>query len=192
MDVLPVILEGETVRLEPLRFNHAAGLAEHAAPELFSFFAGLHPKESTHQACLEYIRARMVDPSLSFAIVHKATELAVGHTSYMDIKPEHLTLEIGSTWIGKAYQGTKVNPECKFLLLQHAFEELRCVRVQLKTDERNVQSQKAMEKLGAKYEGLLRKQSIYPNGYIRNTVMYSILDEEWPDVKNRLIERLSR
>ena len=108
----------------------------------------------------------------------------------MDIRPEHRSLEIGSTWIGRAYHGTKINPECKLLLLQHAFENLGCLRVQLKTDERNLQSRAAIEKLGAKFEGTLRKHMVLHDGFVRNSAMYSITDEEWPAVKERCIKRL--
>jgi len=108
----------------------------------------------------------------------------------MDIRPEHHGLEIGATWIGKAYQGTSVNPENKYMLLRQAFERLGAIRVQLKTDGRNLQSQAAIAKLGAKHEGVLRKHVLLPDGYERDTVMYSITDDEWPAVKAALEERL--
>ncbi len=108
----------------------------------------------------------------------------------MDVRPAHRGLEIGYTWIARAYQGTRVNPECKYLLLRHAFEKLGAIRVQLKTDGRNLQSQHAIEKLGAVKEGVLRKHLILPDGYVRDTVMYSITDSEWPHVKSRLEARL--
>ncbi len=158
---------------------------------MFGFFAGGTPTEATEDACREYIRYRMQTPAVSFAIVHKELDGPVGHTSYMEIQLEHRTLEIGSTWIGRAYQGTRVNPECKMLMLQHAFETLGCHRVQLKTDERNLHSRAAIEKLGAKFEGILRKHSIMPDGYIRNTAIYSIINDEWPAVKENCIKRLS-
>jgi RimJ/RimL family protein N-acetyltransferase len=109
----------------------------------------------------------------------------------MDIRPKHMGLEIGTTWIGRAHQGTKVNPESKLLLLAHAFERLGCERVQLKTDGRNLQSQHAIEKLGAVKEGVLRKHMIMPDGFVRDTVMYSIVAAEWPDVKRGLEARLA-
>ena len=191
MDVVPVILEGKTVRLEPLRFSHATSLAQHADPDLFSFFAGYCPEDMTEEACRDYIRLRMETDAISFAMVLKSTDQAVGHTSFMDIRPSDRSLEIGSTWIGRAHHGTAVNAECKFLMLQHAFENLGCVRVQLKTDERNKHSRAAIEKLGAKFEGILRKHMILHDGYIRNSAMYSITDDEWPAVKERCLNRLS-
>ena len=104
--------------------------------------------------------------------------------------PKHRGLEIGFTWIAKPHQGTLVNPECKYLLLRHAFDDQHAMRVQLKTDLRNVQSQGAIEKLGAVREGVLRKHIIRPDGYLRDTVMYSITAEEWPAVRAKLEQRL--
>ena len=125
-----------------------------------------------------------------FAIVARQQGGAVGVTSYLDIRPRDRALEIGFTWLAKPYQGTAINPECKYLLLRHAFEDQNAIRVQLKTDLRNVQSQGAIAKLGAVREGVLRKHMICPDGYIRDTVMYSIVADEWPQVRQRLEERL--
>ena len=111
-------------------------------------------------------------------------------TCYLDIRPQDRALEIGFTWIGKPYQRTPVNPECKYLLFRHAFDDQQAVRVQLKTDLRNVQSQRAIEKLGAVREGVLRKHMIRPDGYMRDTVMYSVTADEWPEVRARLEKRL--
>jgi RimJ/RimL family protein N-acetyltransferase len=108
----------------------------------------------------------------------------------MDIQNANRGVEIGTTWIGRAYHGTRVNPEAKYLLLRHAFEEQGAIRVQLKTDSRNQQSQRAIEKLGAVKEGVLRNHMIMPDGYFRHTVMYSITDAEWPAAKARLEARL--
>jgi RimJ/RimL family protein N-acetyltransferase len=123
-------------------------------------------------------------------MVRQETGQSVGVTCYMDIRPAHRGLEIGSTWIARPYQGTRVNPESKYLLLRHAFENLGAVRVQLKTDGRNRQSQAAIAKLGAQREGVLRKHLILQDGYIRDTVMFSIIAEEWPAVKAGLETRL--
>jgi RimJ/RimL family protein N-acetyltransferase len=120
-----------------------------------------------------------------------ATGEPVGVSGYLEIRPEHRGIEVGRTWIGKANQGTRVNPESKHLLLRHAFETLGAIRVQLKTDLRNVQSQRAVEKLGAVREGVLRRYQIRSNGVIRDTVVYSILSEEWPEVRARLEARLA-
>lgn len=125
-----------------------------------------------------------------FAIVRRSDDRAVGVTSYMDIRPTDRGLEIGGTWLTPEVWRTALNTECKYLLLCHAFETLGCLRVQLKTDLRNVRSQRAIERLGAVKEGILRKHMVIHDGYVRDTVMYSIVDTEWPDVKKRLEEFL--
>jgi RimJ/RimL family protein N-acetyltransferase len=127
---------------------------------------------------------------IPFAIIHRAGGRAIGSTRYLDIRREHRGLEIGWTWVGTAHQRTSVNTECKYLLLRHAFEELGAVRVQLKTDLRNERSQRAIERIGAVREGVLRKHMALWDGFIRDTVYYSILDSEWPDVRRRLEELL--
>jgi RimJ/RimL family protein N-acetyltransferase len=127
-----------------------------------------------------------------FAVIHRETDRAVGGTSYLAIEPHHRSLEIGGTWYTPAHQRTGVNTECKYLLLRHAFEDLGCLRVQLKTDLRNERSQRAIERIGALREGVLRNNLVMPDGYIRSTVMYSILAEQWPGVKARLEEMLAR
>jgi RimJ/RimL family protein N-acetyltransferase len=121
-----------------------------------------------------------------FATIRRADNRAVGVTSYLNIShPDHM-LEIGGTWLSAEVWRTAINTECKYLLLRHAFETLGCVRVQIKTDERNVRSQRAIERLGAVKEGILRKYQATQTGYQRNTVMYSIIDTEWLSVKARL------
>jgi ribosomal-protein-alanine N-acetyltransferase len=122
--------------------------------------------------------------------VVKETGKAAGTTSYLEIRPEHRGLEIGYTWIGKEYQGTHVNPENKYILLRHAFETLGAIRVQLKTDGRNNQSQRAMAKLGLKFEGILRNHVILPDGFYRASVMFSATIEEWPELKAQIEARL--
>ncbi len=129
---------------------------------------------------------------IAFAIVGKSDQRAIGSTRYLNIEPAHRTLEIGWTWIGTKYQRTAVNTECKYLLLRHAFEQLGAVRVQFKTDARNEQSQRAIERIGAVKEGVLRKSHTTYTGYIRDSVYYSIIDDEWPDVKQRLLGVLAR
>jgi RimJ/RimL family protein N-acetyltransferase len=187
--VKPVTLEGRVVRVEPLRPEHAVDLFNLADDDLFKYmwtWSGASP-EDLRESIRQLLSLQGWCP---FAIVLRETGKAIGSTSYLDIRPEHRGLEIGSTWIGRPYQGTLVNPENKYLLLRHAFEMLGAVRVQLKTDGRNLHSQRAIAKLGAKLEGTLRKHIILPDGYIRDTVMFSITDEEWPGVKAGLEERL--
>jgi RimJ/RimL family protein N-acetyltransferase len=121
-----------------------------------------------------------------FAIVLRASGRAVGSTRYIDIRRAHRGLEIGWTWIGREWQRTAVNSECKRLLLEHAFEVLGALRVQLKTDARNTRSQRAIERLGAKREGVLRAHMVLADGFVRDSVMYSVIAAEWPSVKQGL------
>jgi len=189
--VEPVTLEGRFVRLEPLAASHAEALAEAASEELFAYH--FPPAELTAKGFTDQIAGLRANPSmLPFAQVLRETDRAVGITTYLDIQPHNHALEIGFTWIGTAWQGTAVNPEAKLLLLEHAFERLGALRVQLKTDLRNIQSQAALSKLGAIREGVLRKQMALPDGHQRDTVMFSITDDEWPAVRRRLEERLVR
>jgi RimJ/RimL family protein N-acetyltransferase len=126
-----------------------------------------------------------------FAQIDLAGGRAVGGTTYMNISRCDRGLEIGSTWLGKPWQRTGINTEAKYLLLRHAFEDLGAVRVQLKTDGRNLQSQAAIERLGAVREGVLRKHMCLHDGFLRDTVVYSILDDEWPAVKARLEAKMA-
>jgi N-acetyltransferase len=192
MWVEPVTLDGKTVRVEPLGLEHSAGLraAYMRDPDILRYH-NIAPYDASDEAWSDYMQRSMSLPGrMPFAMVLKETGQAVGTTSYLDIRPEHCGLEIGYTWIGKDYQGTQVNPENKYLLLRHAFETLGAIRVQLKTDARNLQSQRAMAKLGAKLEGTLRNQIILPDGYYRHSVMFSITDDEWPEVKAAIETRL--
>jgi RimJ/RimL family protein N-acetyltransferase len=190
MHVEPVTLVGRAIRMEPLEDRHAEDLLEASEPSIFAYML-IWPRTMTPEGFREYVRTLLAIPEQHFmAMVEQETGRAVGMSSYMDVRPQHRGLEIGSTWIGPAYQNTAVNPESKCLMLRHAFETLGAVRVQLKTDGRNVQSQAAIAKLGAKHEGVLRRHIILPDGFIRDTVMYSITDEEWPGVREGLTRRL--
>ncbi len=189
MNIQPITLTGRAARLEPLSIGHADALAAAATPELFTYH--YPPRELTPDGFREAIAHFNALPAVCpFAIV--ATELgrAIGMTSYLDIRRNDRGLEIGFTWIAKAFQGTAINPECKYLLFRHAFDQQGAIRVQLKTDLRNLQSQAAIARLGAVREGVLRKHMIRPDGYQRDTVMYSVTSDEWPAVKKRLEARL--
>ncbi len=189
MNIQPVTLEGRTVRIEPLDRRHAADMAEAADDDIFKYHV-LLPEIST-AGFERYIETLLSRPNMvPFAQVLVATGKAIGGTTYMDIQTANRGVEIGTTWIGRAYHGTLVNPEAKYLLLRHAFEDQGTIRVQLKTDGRNLQSQRAIEKLGAVKEGVLRNHVVMPDGFLRASVMYSITHEEWPAVKARLEERL--
>ncbi len=189
MNIQPVTLTGRTIRLEPLERRHAADMAQAADADIFMYH-GLRPEIS--QAGFEsYIDTLLSRAAIvPFAQVLIESGRAIGGTTYMDIQNANRGVEIGTTWIGRAHHGTMVNPEAKYLLLRHAFEDQGAIRVQLKTDSRNLQSQRAIEKLGAVKEGLLRNHMIMPDGYFRHTVMYSITNEEWPQAKARLEARL--
>lgn len=190
MEVKALVLEGRVVRLEPLSREHAADLLAVADPELFRYAIAVLD-EWTTKGFERYIEEALSTPGrIPFAVVLRATDKAIGTTSYLDIRPAHRGLEIGYTWYAIAHQGTQVNPESKYLLLRLAFEELGAIRVQLKTDGRNLHSQRAIIKLGAKGEGVLRKHLILPDGYVRDTAFFSITDDEWPQVKSNLEARL--
>lgn len=189
MDVHPVTLTGAAVRLEPLTLGHAEGLYAAAQEPRIWRYMSTDPSGS-----LEDMRAWVISAmsdgatgaQYSFAIVERRAGTVLGSTRYFNISSYDRGLEIGGTWLAARVQRTAVNTECKYLLLRHAFEELGAVRVQIKTDVRNEISQRAIERLGAVREGILRKHKLVQHGYIRDTVMYSILDSEWPEVKARL------
>jgi len=191
LDILPLRLKGEVIHLEPLTPDHAPTLWRLADPEIFTWVLEW-PRDDSFEAFAEWLRTRVIEApaSLSFAILLAATGQPVGVTGYLEIRPPHLGLEIGRTWIARAHQGGKVNPESKYLLLRHAFEELGAARVQFKTDLNNLHSQRAIEKLGATREGVLRSYQMRSNGVLRDTVIYSVLRHEWPRVKAGLLARL--
>jgi RimJ/RimL family protein N-acetyltransferase len=191
MNLQPVTLEGPTLRLEPLSPEHVPSLWSHVGPETFLHMLEV-PRDASYEAFEGWMRyCLQLQDSLLWALVVRETGEAVGVSGYLEIRPRHRGLEIGRTWIGRSHQGTRVNPESKYLLLGHAFEDLEALRVQLKTDLNNLRSQRAIEKLGARREGVLRKYQTRSNGYVRDTVVYSILAEEWPEVKARLEARLA-
>ncbi len=191
----PVTLAGRHVRLEPLKEAHSSGLAAVGLEEniwehmLYGQIRSLKDMRAWVKE-LQVRAARGTD--LPFTVFHLDTGRVAGATRYLNIIPEHRGLEIGGTWYGLEFQRTVVNTECKYLLLKYAFESLGAIRVQFKTDLRNVRSQKAIERLGAVHEGVLRNQMILPDGRFRDSVYYSILESEWPQVKNALQEKLSR
>jgi RimJ/RimL family protein N-acetyltransferase len=188
-DPQPVTLKGRHVRLEPLARRHAEDLFEAGKDETIWPYMPRPPLKSVEDARAMIKQALEVaagGTQLPFAIIQRANGRAIGSTRYLDIRPNDRGVEIGWTWIGTAFQRTPVNTECKYLLLRHAFKELGAVRVQMKTDLRNVRSQRAIERLGAVREGVLRKHIVLWDGFIRDTVYYSIIESEWPEVKHRL------
>ena len=187
----PCTLEGRFVRLEPLRSDHLDGLADAAAKIDWSLM--LYPllsKSDVEKRIRRCLDSEAGDEEYSFAVITKADRKIIGSTAYLNVVSHHKRVEIGSTWYLPELRGTFVNPECKFLLLQHAFEDWHAVRVQLGTDARNIQSQRAISKLGAKLEGKLRNYGIRPDGRPRDSMLYSIIDSEWENVKSRLLARI--
>ncbi|MDD5466389.1 MAG: GNAT family protein [Anaerolineales bacterium] len=139
---------------------------------------------------LDLLALQRAGADLPFAVIHLPSGNPAGVTRYIDINTADRSLEIGGAWYGLDYQGAQINPESKYLLPGHAFETLGCIRVQFKTHQRNARSTRAIEKLGAVKEGLLRNHMILPDGAIRHSLIYSITDSEWPAVKSRLETRL--
>ncbi len=188
-DPKPISLAGRHVRLEPLAPRHAEDLyAAGREPRVWPYMA--RGEFTSLQDVREWIGQALAlqetGTQIPFAIVLRKSGTAVGSTRYLDIRRADRGLEIGWTWIAPEQQRSAVNTECKYLLLRHAFEDLGAVRVQLKTDLRNERSQRAIERLGALREGVLRKHMTVRDGFIRDTIYYSILDTEWPEVKTRL------
>jgi len=188
MEISPVILEGKHVRLEPLTQGHEEALNEAAGDgELWNSIVTIVPSRATMcdyiQAALE---AQAQGRELPFVIIQKASGRIVGSTRFYLIDHENRSLEIGYTWLAASAQRTATNTEAKLLLLTHAFEHGGCIRVSLITDALNQQSQAAILRLGAKQEGVLRNHMIMPGGRYRDSVCFSIIEAEWPDVKARL------
>ncbi len=192
--ITPPILEGRKVRLEPLNLSHATGLA--IAGESKSIWKYmLYGDLTTLDGMTEWVKGILQNQAngtdLPFTVLLKENGRVIGATRYLEIRSPHRSLEIGGTWYAPEFQGTFVNTECKYLMLKHAFEEMKCIRVQFKADQRNERSLRAIERLGAVREGVLRNHYIVPDGTFRDSVYYSILDTEWPDIKLRLEERLA-
>ena len=192
----PLELEAEHVRLEPLTLAHAPGLFAIGQDQevwRWLYFAPPANVDEMRAWVGGALEERSLGGELPFVVVERASGSFIGTTRYMRIDPAHRQLEIGWTWYGRAYWGTSVNPECKYLLLRHAFESLECIRVQFATDLRNERSQRAIERIGATREGVLRNHRVVPkDGYHRSSVFYSIIDDEWPGVKARLESMLHR
>ncbi len=193
--VTPVTLIGKYVRLEPMTEAHVSDLAEiGVGMDFWDFmvYGRMDTVEDMRVWVREILSRAEKGTDLPFVAIHLESGRVAGATRYLNIMPNDRGLEVGGTWYGLDFQRTTVNTESKYLLLTHAFEALGCIRVQIKTDSLNLRSQKAIERIGAIKEGVLRNHMILPNGRVRHSVYYSILDTEWGNVKKRLAEMLGR
>jgi RimJ/RimL family protein N-acetyltransferase len=189
-----VTLEGAKVRLEPLSLGHLDALCVVGLdPDLWQWIPTPVRDAAGMRAYVEEaLDQQRQGVSLPFATLLKGTDQAIGSTRYMNIDLKNRRVEIGSTWIGRPWQRSAVNTEAKYLMLRHAFDTLKCIRVELKTDVLNERSRKAIQRLGAKEEGILRRHVITSSGRARDTVYYSILEDEWPAVRRDLEKRLAQ
>jgi len=189
-----VTLAGRHVRLEPLSIAHVPALCEVGIdPELWHWtLTSIHTPAEMRAYVETALRDRGEGRALPFATVDAASGRAIGSTRFGSVSPEDGRVEIGWTWVARPWQRTPANTEAKYLMLRHAFETLGCVRVELKTDALNTRSRAAILRVGATQEGVLRKHMRSQGGRMRDTVYFSILDDEWPAVRAGLEARLAR
>lgn len=192
MEILPVVLEGGQVRLEPLSADHAEALVSAAADgELWnSTVTSVPSRETVTDYIGNALSAQSEGHALPFVIIRKSSGEIVGSTRFFHIERDHRRVEIGYTWLAAGAQRSAVNTEAKLLLLTHAFEVWKCIRVEFFTDVLNQQSRTAIQRLGAREEGVLRNHMIMPNGRYRDSVCFSIIESEWPGVKAGLEDKL--
>lgn len=194
IDVRPIVLEGRGIRLEPLTEEHHDALAAAAADgrlwELW--FVAVPPPEGLRAYLADALKEQRDGRQMAWVVRDLASDAVIGSTRYHDIVPGLDRVEIGHTWYAQSRQRTNVNTTCKLLLLGHAFDTLGCKVVGLRTDNFNFRSQRAIEALGAKKDGVIRHYGLRRDGSARDTVMYSILAAEWPDVRRYLELRLAR
>jgi len=188
-----ITLEGQGILLRPLQYTDADALVHAAADgELWNLTVTVVPSATTVDSYLKKaLDGREAGTVMPFVIVLKETGEVIGSTRFWKIDPLNRKLEIGSSWISARFQKTFVNTEAKYLMLCHAFEVLNCVRVQFTTDENNQKSRNAILRLGAQQEGIVRHERIMPDGRKRNSVRFSIIDDEWPEVRLNLEQKLA-
>lgn len=195
-NVVPLTLEGSVVRLEPLRLEHAELLWDIAKNDLEDIFRWIPYSMKTPDDFRRLIGKALEEQrrgeSVVFATVERKSRQTIGSTRFMNIDRANRRVEIGSTWIAPAWQRSAANTEAKYLMLKHAFEEWKCIRVELKTDALNQKSRNAILRIGAKEEGTLRRHLLTWTGRVRDTVYFSILDDEWPAVKVKLEQKLTQ
>jgi N-acetyltransferase len=192
LTIEPTTLEGRYIVLRPPSIDDRDGLSISAIDgeiwnNRFSQFPNLNEIEKYIQEMLDLSSKGIILP---FVTIHKASNTIVGTTRYLNIDYENHRLEIGHTWIAKSWRKTYVNTEAKFLMLQYAFEKLGCIAVEIRTDVLNTVSRQAIQRLGAKQDGILRNHKIMRDGRIRDTVCYSIIKPEWKQVKENLMKKL--
>ena len=190
----PITLEGDSVLLVPLSLQHAGGLkAAVLDGELWGlWFTPIPAAEGMESEIDRRLSLQAEGSMLPFAVIERSSGEAVGMTTYMNVDAKTKRVEIGSTWYRKRVQRTSINTECKLLLLSHAFDSLGCVAVEFRTSSFNFPSRRAIERLGARLDGILRSHSYHPNGTLRDTYVYSIIAGEWPAVKANLIDKLGK
>ena len=190
----PVALEGDFVRLEPMTPEHHGGLCDIGLdPEIWRFTTVMIQTPEEMRSYMDSaLSLQREGATLPFVTIERSSGRIVGSTRFGNYDPVNRRIEIGWTWIARPWQRTAINTEAKYLMLAHAFEKIRSVRVELKTDVLNTPSRKAMLRIGAKEEGILRKHTLMWTGRYRDSIYYSILDEEWPDVKQHLERMLIR
>jgi RimJ/RimL family protein N-acetyltransferase len=190
---LASVLEGKIVRLEPLARRHEEGLFEVAQDEGVWRWMPYDPsgsRERFHAWLEDALAASSAGKEVALATVNASTGEPVGSTRYLALRPEHRGLEIGWTWLAPAHWQTGANVEAKLLMLEHAFERLGCLRVEFKTDSRNERSRGALAALPARFEGIFRKHMLVRGGERRDSAYYSIIDDEWPEVRENLGRRI--
>jgi len=191
-----VSLEGQVVRLATLQPSHSPLLWEVMKGHAEELFRWIPYALRTPEDCARFVDQVLAEhrrgASVPFATLERGSGQIVGSTRFMSIDPANRHVEIGSTWIAPAWQRTAVNTEAKYLMLRHAFEVWKCLRVEFKTDSLNEKSRKAILRLGAKEEGTFRNHMVTWSGRIRHSVYFSIVDTEWPEVKSRLESRLAQ
>lgn len=188
----PLELPGGRARLEPLAPHHAVDLLTAAAEDaIWLYMPAARPRTDVDMGAMIHaaLEARGTGEAFPFAVIDRSRGRAVGSTRYLEIQPQNRALEIGWTWYGASARRTSINTECKYLLLRHAFERAwpgGAHRVQFKTDERNERSRNALLRIGAQFEGILRRHRVMHDGHVRSSAYFSVVREEWPSVKTRL------
>ncbi len=187
-------LVGENVQLIPMRAHHADDMVHAASDgELWNLSVTSVPSKDTVDDYLQFaFDEQQTGKGLPFVVIDKNSNTIIGSTRYCNASSEHRRLEIGYTWYAKSHQRTGVNTECKLLLLQHAFEVLDCIAVEFRTNIHNTASKNAIQRLGAKQDGILRNHRINPDGSLRDSVVYSITREEWKNAKAFLQDTMQR